>query len=95
MLESFTFAVDAPDRTVEATTTTSAGVATAITYSTPFLGANGGGNGSIPYPQVTIQNASAGDDVQITSVTAAGFSVAVVNSGSIVSRTIAYRTQGW
>jgi hypothetical protein len=49
---------------------------------------------SLPSVQVAILNAQAGDDA-VTSVTASGFTVNVVNGGNSVPRQIAWVAQGW
>lgn len=92
---AFIFQVDVPDRIEDHNVAIGPG-ATAITYPDgAFNGGSGNTLGSFPNPQVTLLNASAGDDVVITSVTASGFTVQVLNGGVGQSRNINYRSQGW
>lgn len=92
---AFIFQVDVPDR-IEDHNVAIGPSATAITYPDgAFNGGSGNALGSYPNPQVTLLSASAGDDVVITSVTASGFTVQVLNGGVGQSRNINYRSQGW
>jgi Putative phage tail protein len=96
ILQGFSFAVDVPDRVEDHTIATNAGAATIVTYpGGAFNGASGGGNGSVPNPQVTVLNGAAGDVVAITSIALSGFTISVTNGGAIVSRNLNFRAQGW
>lgn len=92
VLSGLTFAVDVPDRIVEASVLVSAGGMT-IPYTPDF---NGGVDGNpVPLPQITILNAQQGDDVILSSQTLSGFSVQVINAGAGVARSINYKSQGY
>ena len=50
---------------------------------------------SVPAVQLTIVNASAGDDIILSSETLNGFNVRVLNGGTGVVRTVNYLAQGY
>ncbi|MFZ2967915.1 MAG: host specificity factor TipJ family phage tail protein [Sulfuricurvum sp.] len=86
IVDGFNFTVDMPDRLDKRTLTTATG-GTAVTFTTPFQ--------VKPNTQITIVNATAGDDVKLTAETSGGFTVQVLNGGSGVARTINYLSQGY
>ena len=61
--------------------------ALAVTFANEF--------NTTPVVVLTIQSAQAGDLAVLTSVTASGFSVEVINSGSAVARTVSWHAQGY
>jgi len=85
-VDTWQLSVDVPDRIDSAEVVTPAG-ALAVTFATPFRIA--------PKIQATIQNAVAGDDIVVTSITTAGMTLTVKNGGSNVARTIHYLAQGY
>ncbi|MBI3444569.1 MAG: hypothetical protein HY055_04255 [Magnetospirillum sp.] len=95
VLSGFKFSVDVPDRTEDHAVILGAGAATIITYPGAAFNGSKGGQGVAPNPQITIVGAQAGDDLVLSGITLAGFSVQVVNGGAIVARTINYRSQGY
>ena len=66
---------------------------TTVTYAAPFIG--GASGMSVPAVQLTIVNASAGDDIILSSETLNGFNVQVLNGGTGVVRTVNYLAQGY
>lgn len=88
----FIISVDVPDRVDTGQVVTAAGGST-VTYVAPFIG--GATGMAVPAVQLTIVNASAGDDIILTNETLNGFTVQVLNSGSGVSRTVNYLAQGY
>lgn len=95
---SFQWFVDVPDRTDDYTNLTVPPAGLDVTFyaggfavapvggavATPF---NGGPNGStVPHVQRSIVNATNGDEVKISNLTAAGCTVTVVNAGVAVNR---------
>lgn len=92
VVTDFLFSVDVPDR-LDAYQVATSGSPTTVTFTTPF---NGGPAGqAVPAVQATILNAQAGDDCQITSITAASCIVKVVNAGALVARTVNLQVQGY
>jgi hypothetical protein len=87
LCDGFTFTVDMPDRIAKGTAISIASGGTNIVYSYPFQ--------TKPNTQITIVNATAGDDVKLTAETASGFTAQVVNGGAGVARTINYLAQGY
>lgn len=79
--------VDVPDRIISAEVTTPTGPLT-VTFPTPF-------HDVAPKIQATIQNAIAGDDIVVTSITTSGMVLTVKNAGSNVARTVHYLAQGY
>lgn len=94
VLTGFTFAVDVPDRIEDHQIAVSA-AGTVITYPGSAFQGSAGGQGVAPNPQITIVAAQAGDDVILSNVTLAGFTIQVINAGAGVARTINYRSQGY
>lgn len=88
----FIISVDVPDRVDTGQITTATGGST-VTYNAPFIG--GATGMTVPAVQLTIVNATAGDDIILSSETLNGFTVQVVNSGSGVSRTVNWLAQGY
>lgn len=88
----FIISVDVPDRVDTGQITTATGGST-VTYVAPFLG--GATGMTVPAVQLTIVNATAGDDIILSSETLNGFTVQVLNGGSGVSRTVNYLAQGY
>lgn len=88
----FIISVDVPDRVDTGQVVTATGGSN-VTYAAPFLG--GATGMTVPAVQLTIVNASAGDDIILTNETLSGFTVRVLNSGSGVSRTVNYLAQGY
>jgi len=88
----FIISVDVPDRVDTGQVTTATG-GTTVTYAAPFIG--GASGMSVPAVQLTIVNASAGDDIILSSETLNGFNVRVLNGGSGVARTVNYLAQGY
>lgn len=88
----FIISVDVPDRVDTGQVVTAAGGST-VTYIAPFIG--GATGMAVPAVQLTIVNASAGDDIILTNETLNGFTVQVLNGGSGVSRTVNYLAQGY
>ncbi|QDD62641.1 hypothetical protein EJD96_00030 (plasmid) [Herbaspirillum seropedicae] len=92
VVSDFMFSVDVPDR-LDAYQVATSGTPTTVNFSTPF---NGGPAGqSVPSVQATILSAQAGDDCQITGITAGSCVVKVVNAGALVSRTVNLQIQGY
>jgi len=48
-----------------------------------------------PYTQITLSNAVAGDDIQLTNETNGGFTLNVKNNGSDVVRTCNWYSSGY
>lgn len=88
----FIISVDVPDRVDTGQVSTATG-GTTVTYAAPFLG--GASGMTVPAVQLTIVNATAGDDIILSNETLSGFDVQVLNSGSGVVRTINYLSQGY
>ena len=88
----FIISVDVPDRVDTGQVITATGGST-VTYVAPFLG--GATGMSVPAVQLTIVNASAGDDIILTNETLTGFTVQVLNGGSGVARTVNWLAQGY
>src|SRR5262249_2625671 len=88
----FVITVTIPALILNIAVSTSTG-ATAVTFASPFNG--GAGAGNTPVVQATIINASAGDDVFVTSVTRTGLNVAVKSAGSFVARTVYLQVEGF
>lgn len=86
VIDGFSFTVDMPDRVDKGDFVTATG-GTAFSYTYPFQ--------TKPNTQITIVNATAGDDVKLTSESANGFTVKVLNGGVGVARTINYLSQGY
>ena len=80
VLSNFAFTVDMPDRLERTTNLALAAGGQTITYARAFQ--------IKPNTQVTIVNATAGDDVVLTAESASGFTVQVKNGGVGVARTI-------
>lgn len=100
-LTSFIFSVDVPDRDDHYVNQAISSGGTTITFkpdgsstATPFNGGTAG-NRSLPSIQVTILNASAGDDVLVTSVSLSSCTIQVVNGGSGVARNCNLLVQGY
>ena len=87
VLSAFSFEADVASRTAQGTSTSSASADTIVTYPSTF--------NAIPLPQITIQNAQAGDDVILTAQTATGFTYRILNAGARVVRTINYASQAF
>lgn len=83
----FTIEVDVPLRVDTGSSTSSAGGDVTVTYATPFNVA--------PLPQITINNASQGDDVILISFNASGFTYKIINGGARVSRVINWQSQSY
>lgn len=79
MIEAFSWTVDMPDR-IESGTVDLDAAGEDITYSRPFQ--------VVPDPVITVYNATAGDEVFLTSKTVSGFHCQVKNGGSGAARTI-------
>jgi len=93
ILSGLTFSVDVPDRLDQYQVTTNTSADTELIYSAPF---NGGPNElDIPLLQATIVGAQQGDDIQITNQTDTGCTVAVINAGARVVRTVNVQAQGY
>lgn len=86
-LSAFIFTVDVPDRVDKGTGVSIAASGTPITYTHPFQ--------ITPNVQITVVNATAGDDVVLTGESASGFTVQVLNGGVGVIRTINWISQGY
>ena len=84
---AFTTTVDMPDRTQSWTGYSLVASGATLTYADPFQVA--------PNVQVTILNAASGDYVSVTSATATGFTVRVLNGGSGVARTVNILAKGY
>lgn len=92
IVQGMTFSVDVPDRIDNFNLTTLAGGST-VSYTAPFNGGPGGL--ANPLVQITIVNATAGDDVVLTAQTTSGFTVQVFNGGVGVARQINVLAQGY
>ena len=96
---NFTVSADVPDRVDHVTNHSLAAGGETFTF-TPDGGATavafkgGPGSATVPAIQVTVLNASAGDQVLITSVTLAHATIQVLNGGVGVARNIT-SVQGW
>lgn len=86
-VSGLTWSVDVPDRVDTGNNVAIASGGTSITYARPFQ--------AVPNTQITIINATAGDDVILTSQTVSGFTVQVKNAGSGVARDINWLSQGY
>ena len=86
-ISTFNIEVDVDDLIQTGTVNTSAGGTVSVTFPDTF--------NTTPAVLCTIQNASAGDDVILTSVSASGFTIKVLNSGSNVVRTVTYSATGY
>jgi len=99
-LSQLVFKVDVPDRVDHYTNLAIGTGGLSITFkldgtvtAAPFNGGPGGA--LVPNIQVTILNASPGDDVVVSSVTLSGCTVQVVNGGSPVARNANVIAQGF
>jgi hypothetical protein len=81
-ISTFDIEVDVDDLIQTGTVNTSSGGTVSVTFTDTF--------NTTPAVLCTIQNASAGDDVVLTAISASGFTIKVVNSGSNVVRTVNY-----
>jgi hypothetical protein len=101
ILSGFSFMVDVPDRLDTFTGLMIPAGGMPISYASGLQGNpaavfNGGPNGSpVPNLQVTIVNASQGDDVILTNQKTDGFSVQVFNGGVGVARMVNIIAQGY
>ena len=86
-LSAFVFSVDVPDRNDKNNGVAISAGGTTITYTTPFH--------AVPNNQITITNATANDDVVLTSETINGFTVQILNGGVGVARNINWLSQGY
>ena len=93
VLTDFTFTVDVPTLTQSAANVSISSGVNTISYANVFNG--GVGATSTPNLQVTILNGSAGDDALVTSSGLSSFNIEIVNSGSPVSRSINYISEGY
>jgi hypothetical protein len=91
VLETMKFTVDAPDRIDDTIGKAIAAGGTAIAYTpngsgtaAPFNGGPGGA--ALPQLQVTVLGAAAGDTINITAQTLAGFTLQITNGGVGVAR---------
>jgi hypothetical protein len=90
ILSAMTASVDMPDDLQAGTNVSIAsGAGSDITFGHAFAAS------CAPNVQVTIRNASAGDDAVVTSVTNTGFHLQVLNGGSGVARNIDYLAEGF
>lgn len=98
-LSQFVFSVDVPDRVDHYTNQALLAGGTSITFrpdggsTAPFNGGPGGA--LVPNVQVTILNATAGDDVVLSSVTLSACTVQITNGGVGVARTVNVIAQGF
>jgi len=83
IVEAFSFSIDMPDRFEQGTATTPQ----SVLFSKPF--------NMTPYTQITLSNAVAGDDIQLTNETNGGFTLNVKNNGSDVVRTCNWYSSGY
>lgn len=81
------FYVDMPDKLQSANSTSIPAAVTPITYPVAFQ--------TTPNLQITIINAVSGDTVQVTGESATGFSVAILNAGVMVARSINWLAKGY
>ena len=86
-LDAFTFTVDMPDRVVSGTNFAVPSGGASVVYATPFQ--------VDPNVQITILNASPGDDIVLTAATQTGFTIQIVNGGSGVARSINHTSQAY
>lgn len=86
-VSSLTWSVDVPDRVDTGSNVAIASGGTSITYSRSFQAS--------PNTQITILNATAGDDAVLTAQTATGFTIQIMNGGSGVARNINWLSQGY
>lgn len=84
---SFNYKIDMPDRIEQDTSITIVDTGATVSYTTEF--------NALPNLQVTILNATAGDDAVITNETTTGFDVIIKNSGVGVQRNINWIAQGY
>ena len=83
---------DKADVLKRGTSTSSAGANTTVTFASPFYGGIGGTD--LPYVGFNTIGGSAGDTVNIVSITSSGFVYSVYNSGSRVVRNITWQAVG-
>lgn len=83
IVTSFSFSIDMPDRFEQGTITTPA----TLTFSKPF--------NMIPYTQITLSNALAGDDIELTNENENSFTLNIKNGGNNVVRTCNYYSSGY
>ena len=86
-ISDFSWSIDVPDRNDSDYNVSVSTTGTAITYIRPFQ--------AVPSTQITIINASGGDDVILTAQTASGFTVQVLNGGVGVARNINWLSSGY
>ena len=86
-LDAFAFTVDMPDRVDKGTNLSVVAGGQAVAYGTAFQVA--------PNVQVTIINATAGDDIVLTAQATGGFTIQVKNGGVGVARVINWLAQGY
>lgn len=87
-LQSFSWTVDMPDRIVKGTAASAPSGGLAVTFSPAFQ--------ITPNVQITIVNATAGDDVFFpVAPSSTGFTVQIRNGGSNVARTINWSAIGY
>ena len=87
VISDFFWSIDVPDRNDSNYNISVSTTGTAITYIRPFQ--------AVPSTQITIINASGGDDVILTAQTASGFTVQVLNGGVGVARHINWLSSGY
>lgn len=87
-----TLTVDKKDVIKVGTSTSSTSADTTVTFATPFYGGPSGTNS--PTIGIAIINATAGDDVVVTSRDKTGFTYSIYNGGSRVQRDIDYQAIG-
>lgn len=86
-ISAMSWSVDVPDRVDTGNNITIASGGTSIAYLRNFQ--------SIPNTQITIINATQGDDVILTSQTSSGFTVQIKNGGVGVARNVNWLSQGY
>lgn len=87
VLDTLVFTVDMPDRIEKGTAVNCPAAGMHVAYAVPFQ--------IIPNVQITGLDAAAGDDVILSNQTASGFDVQVKNTGTGVSRSINWLSQGY
>lgn len=87
ILSKANFYVDMPDKLQSTNSVAIPATTTAITYPIAFQ--------AVPNLQVTIVNAQSGDTIQITNELTTGFSVAILNAGVMVARSINWLAKGY
>ncbi len=91
-ISELSLSADKADVTKRGTSTSSASADTTVTFASPFYGGIGGTD--LPYVGFSAIGGSAGDSIDIVSITKSAFTYSVYNSGARVARAITWQAVG-